>query len=83
MNQNRRFEQFLLQNTPYILFVVVFLVFSLLAPRFFSIPAAETILKQASYIGIVAVGMTFVILTAGIDLSVGSTMYVSESWRAW
>ena len=45
MNQNRRFEQFLLQNTPYILFVVVFLVFSLLAPRFFSIPAAETILK--------------------------------------
>lgn len=77
MNHNKRFEQFLLQNTPIVLFVVVFLVFGLLAPRFFSVQAAETILKQASYIGIVAVGMTFVILTAGIDLSVGSNMYVS------
>jgi ribose transport system permease protein len=76
---NRRTQQLLLQNTPYILFVVVFLVFGLLSPRFFSIQAAETILKQASYIGIVAVGMTFVILTGGIDLSVGSNMYVSAA----
>ena len=75
----RRTQQFLLQNTPYILFVVVFVVFSLLSPRFFSAQAAEIILKQASYIGIVAVGMTFVILTGGIDLSVGSNMYVSAA----
>jgi predicted ABC-type sugar transport system permease subunit len=61
------------------LFVVVFVVFGLLAPRFFAMQAFETILKQASYIGIVAIGMTFVILTAGIDLSVGSTMYVSAA----
>ena len=77
MSQNKRFAQFFLQNTSIVLFVVVFVVFGLLAPRFFSMQAAETILKQASYIGIVAVGMTFVILTAGIDLSVGSNMYVS------
>ncbi|MBK8051152.1 MAG: ABC transporter permease [Anaerolineales bacterium] len=76
---NKRYTQLVLQNTPIILFVIVFLIFGLLAPRFFSIPAAETILKQASYIGIVAVGMTFVILTAGIDLSVGSNMYVSAT----
>jgi ribose/xylose/arabinose/galactoside ABC-type transport system permease subunit len=76
---NRRTLQLLLQNTPYILFVVVFLIFGLLSPRFFTVQAAETILKQASYIGIVAVGMTFVILTGGIDLSVGSTMYVSAA----
>jgi ribose transport system permease protein len=76
---NRRTLQLLLQNTPYILFVVVFLVFGLLSPRFFTFQAAETILKQASYIGIVAVGMTFVILTGGIDLSVGSNMYVSAA----
>ena len=35
------------------------------------------IAKQSSYIGIVAVGITFVLLTAGIDLSVGSNMYLS------
>jgi ribose/xylose/arabinose/galactoside ABC-type transport system permease subunit len=79
MNNDRRITQFVLQNTPYLIFIVVFLVFGLLSPRFFTIQAAETILKQASYIGIVAVGMTFVILTAGIDLSVGSNMYVSAA----
>lgn len=79
MSNDRRLTQFVLQNTPYLIFIVVFLVFGLLSPRFFTIQAAETILKQASYIGIVAVGMTFVILTAGIDLSVGSNMYVSAA----
>jgi hypothetical protein len=71
--------QLALQNTPLLLFVVVFVVFGLLAPRFFAMQTFETIFKQASYIGIVAIGMTFVILTAGIDLSVGSTMYVSAA----
>lgn len=86
----RRLAQLALQNTPLLIFVVVFVIFGLLAPRFFAMQTFETILKQASYIGIVAVGMTFVILTAGIDLSVGSTMYVSaavaglamQEWKA-
>ncbi len=78
-SSNHRLTQLALQNTPVILFVVVFVVFGLLAPRFFAFQTFETILKQASYIGIVAIGMTFVILTAGIDLSVGSTMYVSAT----
>lgn len=75
----QRLLQLALQNTPLLLFVVVFVVFGLLAPRFFALQTFETILKQASYIGIVVIGMTFVILTAGIDLSVGSNMYVSAT----
>jgi ribose/xylose/arabinose/galactoside ABC-type transport system permease subunit len=67
----------LLQGAPIILFIVVFAVFGALAPRFFELQSVENIIKQASYIGIVAVGMTFVLLTAGIDLSVGSNMYLS------
>lgn len=67
----------LLQHTPLLLFAVLFIVFGLLSPRFFQYQTLENIVKQASYIGIVAVGMTFVLLTAGIDLSVGSIMYVS------
>ena len=35
------------------------------------------IVKQGSFVGVLAVGMTFVLLTAGIDLSVGSIMYVT------
>lgn len=76
---NNRLAQLALQNTPVLLFVVVFVVFGLLSPRFFALQTFETILKQASYIGIVAIGMTFVILTSGIDLSVGSNMYVSAA----
>jgi len=68
----------ILKNTPVILFAAIFIVFGLLSPRFFQYQNFENILKQASYIGIVAVGMTFVLLTAGIDLSVGSNMYLSS-----
>lgn len=66
-----------LRHTPVILFALVFVSFGLLAPRFLSYQSLENIVKQASYIGIMAVGMTFVLLTAGIDLSVGSNMYLS------
>ena len=66
-----------LRHTPLILFALVFVIFGLLSPRFLSYQSFENIVKQASYIGIVAVGMTFVLLTAGIDLSVGSNMYLS------
>lgn len=68
-----------LEHTPVLLFLAVFLLFGLLEPRFLEYGSFENILKQASYIGIVAVGMTLVLLTAGIDLSVGSNMYVSAA----
>ena len=66
-----------LQNVPLVMFVATFVVFGLLSPRFLEYQSLENIVKQASYLGIIAVGMTFVLLTAGIDLSVGSNMYVS------
>lgn len=66
-----------LNNTPLLLFAVVFIVFGLVAPQSLRYQSIENAVKQASYVGIVAVGMTFVLLTGGIDLSVGSNMYVS------
>lgn len=68
-----------LRNAPIILFVLIFVTFGLLSPRFLQPASFVNILNQASYIGILAVGMTFVLLTAGIDLSVGSIMYVSAT----
>lgn len=64
-----------LQNTPLILFVFFFILFGLAADRFLEAQNLVNVIKQASYIGIAAIGMTLVLLTAGIDLSVGSTMY--------
>jgi ribose/xylose/arabinose/galactoside ABC-type transport system permease subunit len=50
---------------------------SLLSDRFLTSSNQINILRQATINGIVAVGMTLVILTAGIDLSVGSVLALS------
>ncbi len=55
------------------------LVFSLLAKNFFSAATFHQIANQVPALTIVAVGMTFVILTRGIDLSVGSVMALAGS----
>ena len=48
--------------------------FSIASPFFATTANVLNILNQVAVVGIVAVGMTFVILTAGIDLSVGSML---------
>src|SRR5579862_8458527 len=53
-----------------LLFLVVF--FSVASPSFATLDNLENILQQVSVTGIIAVGLTFVILTAEIDLSVGA-----------
>jgi len=72
-----RLGELVLRNMTLIIFIVVFVYFGVQAPRFFGVDSIANIIKQASFIGIIAVGMTFVLLTAGIDLSVGSNMYLS------
>lgn len=56
----------------YLAFLVIFIVFSLLNENFLSINNVLNIIVQSSIIAIIAVGQTMVILTSGIDLSVGS-----------
>jgi ribose/xylose/arabinose/galactoside ABC-type transport system permease subunit len=72
-----QWTELLLRNVTVVIFITVFLYFGLQAPRFLGIDSIANIIKQASFTGVVAVGMTFVLLTAGIDLSVGSNMYLS------
>ena len=75
-----------------LLFVLVFAVFSLLSDQFLDGQNLINIVRQASSIGIMAVGMTFVLLVAGIDLSVGSVMFLGaciaaklmeHGWPVW
>lgn len=58
-------------------FVVLCVVLSALTPRFLSIGNVNNLFWQATTVGIIAIGQTFVILTAGIDLSVGGNMAFS------
>lgn len=59
----------------FLLFVVVF--FAVLEPNFLTPFNLLNVMRQVSIAGLIAVGMTFVILTAGIDLSVGSLLALS------
>lgn len=64
------------RNTGLILaLVLIFIVGAVTAgDSFTSISNTLTILRQASIIGVISIGMTFVIISGGIDLSVGSVM---------
>jgi ribose/xylose/arabinose/galactoside ABC-type transport system permease subunit len=54
--------------------LLLIVIMAILEPTFLSTANLINILRQYSPIGIMAVGMTFVILTGGIDLSVGSLL---------
>lgn len=77
LEARRRLWTTLLRYTTPIIFLAAFLFFGLQEPRFVETESLVNLVKQASFIGIVAVGMTFVLLIAGIDLSVGSVMYLA------
>jgi len=68
-----------LRHAPLGLFVVTLAGFGLAAPGFLTPPNLLNILVQTSATAIVATGMTFVLLTAGVDLAVGSVMYVAAA----
>jgi ribose/xylose/arabinose/galactoside ABC-type transport system permease subunit len=57
--------------------VAMVVVFTIIEPRFLGVKNIFNVLRQVAIVGICSVGMTFVILTAGMDLSVGSVIGVS------
>lgn len=58
--------------------LVLVIVMSILSPSFLTGRNLANVVKQISINGILAVGMTIVIITGGIDLSVGSTVALSS-----
>lgn len=58
--------------------IVIILIFSALAPNHFAqYSNMRLIMQNASILAVLGVGMTFVIITAGIDLSIGSFLVFS------
>ena len=56
------------------IFVLMVAMFSAVNPRFFSLPAATNVLQDFSPVVLMAIGESFVIITGGIDISVGSVL---------
>ena len=69
----------ILNLAPLLLLLIVTAVFGLQSEKFLEPRNLTNILVQASSTGIVAVGMTFVLVTAGVDLSVGAIMFVAAA----
>src|SRR5713226_8065542 len=61
----------------YFALAILVAYFAVVLPQFRTPESALLVLLQVSVIGIIAIGMTFTILTAGIDLSVGSLLAVA------
>jgi ribose transport system permease protein len=65
-----------LRFAPLMLFVALCIVFGALSDRFLSLANFRNILAQSTHVAVMAIGMTFVLLVRGVDLSVGSVMYL-------
>ncbi|MCK5735495.1 MAG: ABC transporter permease [Spirochaetaceae bacterium] len=63
----------------YTIFLIMIVVFAFSNPRFLTIGNLMLILQQASPLGISVVGMTLVLILAGIDISVGRNMFLSAT----
>ncbi|SFL64345.1 ribose ABC transporter membrane protein [Halanaerobium salsuginis] len=73
--------------------ILLGIIMTVASPHFLTLTNLMNILRQSSLIAIAAAGMTFVIITGGIDLSVGSVlslsscltagMMVSHGWNVW
>ena len=69
----------LLNQAPVILFLGVLAAFGLFSPKFLTAANLSNIVVQSASTAVVAVGMTFVLLTGGVDLSVGAVMFVAAA----
>lgn len=82
MNNAFNLKKFLIEQRSIIALLALIAVVSFLNPNFFSVDNLLNILRQTSVNAIIAIGMTFVILIAGIDLSVGSVLALTGAVAA-
>ncbi len=67
---------------PFIGLILIMTIITILNPDFLSVSNLMNVLRQVSINALIAFGMTFVILTGGIDLSVGSTLALTGAVTA-
>ncbi len=75
-------KEWLLEQKSLIALLILIVIVSMISPNFFTLNNLFNILQQTSVNAIMAVGMTLVILTSGIDLSVGSLLALTGAVAA-
>ncbi len=92
LQEQTRWEEFKETGLKFLLapaaLVILYIFFGLFGRNFFSYAALVNIIDAAYYIGFISVGVTFVIITGGIDLSVGTVMMAAAiiggtAYRSW
>jgi ribose transport system permease protein len=92
LQEQTRWEEFKETGLKFLLapaaLVILYIFFGFFGRNFFSYAALVNIIDAAYYIGFISVGVTFVIITGGIDLSVGTVMMAAAiiggtAYRSW
>lgn len=79
---NNKFKENLDKYKSLIGLALLCVIITFVSPAFMTLSNITNVFTQVSTNAIIAVGMTFVILTGGIDLSVGSTVAISGAFAA-
>ncbi len=73
-----KMRKFVADYGVYIALAILLLVGAVLTPKLYSVDTIAVVLRQASQLGIVAIGQTMVLLVAGLDLSVGGIFIMTS-----
>ncbi len=74
-----RFRLILARSGLLLALIVLFVILSIFAPNFLSGRNMMNVLRQVSFVGIIACGMTMALVAADVDLSVGSVVALTSS----
>ena len=81
-NKNINIKDLLIEYKSLVGLLGLVIVVAILSPSFFTVANLLNVFRQTSINAVIAAGMTFVILTGGIDLSVGSILAFSGAVAA-
>jgi ribose transport system permease protein len=74
---------FLLDHLVWLILAIILVVFSLTIERFFQLGIFLNILQHATFVGLIAIGLSFCIIAGHMDLSVESVMAFAAMLAAW
>jgi len=73
----------LLDHLVWLILAIILIVFSLTIERFFQVGIFLNILQHATFVGLIAIGLSFCIIAGHMDLSVESVMAFAAMLAAW
>lgn len=76
-NREKQYREIFEKYAIFIAFIILCILLSIIKPMFLMPTNLLLVLNQASINGILAIGVTFVLITAGIDISIGSVVGLS------